>query len=332
MGAADRMFSDMEKASSLNAAEMEKVRRELAAELRAIARGGGDALQALRMGAARVLVPTRANTATARVTSERVRQRFTSWKLSFLDTKGVAEMVAGPLSGVPVGSFVRQSKRLARNARAFLERARMLEPSLSQEVDDTLAQIEDAQNDLLKLEIRSFTNVRENLLRVAGGRMTRAQAGKSIDYFDINRSIWNLSVLAHPEAVARSLLAAASDLTAEKSTSSTTTNPKRAWVVVGAGPVSVSKMTPDSRVAKILWRMFEQADLDKLYAAHNAGRQSATSWRTLGLDYGTPEFYAPVPPAIVDEVKDAMREKRSEFLRKIQEQGEREGAPKEEEL
>lgn len=330
--AADRLLADLEKSGAANKAEMERERAKLSAELRTIAENGADKLQAARMGAARVLVPTRDNTRIANVTSERVRERYTAWKLSFLSKAAVREMVAaGSFADLPVGTFVRQSKRLARHVRTFLEQARMLEPTLSREVDETLAQVEDAANDLLKLEVRSMTNVRENLLRAANGRMTRAQAGRAIETFDLNRSIWNLSVLAHPEAVARALLAAASDLTAEAKTGSTTTQPKRAWVVVGAGPATISKMTPDSRTADITWRMFQQADLDRLYDANNRDRQATTSWRGLGLDYGTSEVYIPVPPELVDETKEAMRERRREFLRQVKEQGEREGA-KEEEL
>lgn len=326
-GAADRMLSDLEKAQALNKAEMEAVRRDLARSMRDEASRGADALTTLRMGTARVLVPGSENLRRANITSERVRERFSNFKLSFLDKDQARRFVeAGSLSAVPVGHFVRQSKRLARAARVFLGRIGELEPTLREEVDETLRQIDDAQNDLLKLEVRSFTNVRENLLRTVNGRMTRHQAGQAIETYDINRHLWNLSLLAHPEGVVRAMLANASDRMAERVSETKTTMPKRMWVVVGAGPNAVSKMRPDSRVAHILWRTFQQGDLDRRYAEVNTNRTSATSWRGLGFDYQSPEFYVPVPPEIAEETKEAMRERRREVMRQIEEQGKREGA------
>jgi hypothetical protein len=313
--ATDQVVERLEASALLNREEMEGVREKLAADLRAEGKAGADRLRTIRIGRARVLVPGRDALREANLTSQRVRERFSTFKLTYLSKEDIrAAFERGDMQQVGKDNFVRYSNRLADNVRTFLRQIGELEPSLKEEVDETLRQVDDAENDLLKLEIRSFTSVRENLLRAANGRMTRVHAGRAINTFDLNRNLFNLSMLAHPEAVARSLMANASDRMAERATRSVADRPKKAFVVVTAGPNAVSRMRPNSRTASLLWRVWSQADLDRHYQAVNTKRTATTTWRGLGYDYNTPEWYVPVPPEHVEEATQAMRERRRGLL------------------
>jgi len=313
--ASDQVVERLEASALLNREELEGVRRKLTDDLKSEAKAGVNRLRTIRIGRARVLVPGADSLREANLTSQRVRERFSTFKLTYLSKEDVrAAFERRDMQGIPKDNFVRYSNRLADNVRTFLRQIGELEPTLQEEVEETLRQVDDAENDLLKLEVRSFTSVRENLLRATNGRMTRVHAGRSIDTFDLNRNLFNLSLLAHPEGVARSLMANASDRMAERVTRSVAERPKKAFVVVGAGPNAIRKMRPNSRTASLIWRVWSQADLDKHYADVNTRRTAATSWRGLGYDYNTPEWYVPVPPEHVDEAQRAMRERRRGLL------------------
>lgn len=313
--ATDQVVEGLEASALLNREELEGVRSKLAADLRGEAQAGVDRLRTIRLGRARVLVPGQDTLKEANLTSQRVRERFSTFKLTYLSKEDIREAFRrGDMQQVGKDSFVRYSNRLADNVRTFLRQVGELEPSLAEEVAETLRQVDDAENDLLKLEVRSFTSVRENLLRAANGRMTRVHAGKAINTFDLNRNLFNLSLLAHPEGVARALMANASDRMAERVTRNVAERPKKAFVVVGAGPNAIRKMRPNSRTASLIWRVWSQADLDRHYADVNTKRTAATSWRGLGYDYNTPEWYVPVPPEHVEQAQQAMRERRRGLL------------------
>jgi len=214
--------------------------------------------------------------------------------------------------------FHRHSNRLARNAKEFLREIAELEPELADEVEATIAQIEDARNDLLKLEAKSFTSLTETLGRSANNRMTRAQAGAAIDTYDINRQLWNQSLLEHPQGVVRGIMADSAERMAARI--SNITGPeiaKRAFMIPAVCPSGPSAVLLDrgGRTAELAWRVMSVEQL----AARAAGLATATQaagggFRTLGEGPGTREFYIPVPPENVDEVRKLMKERRKEFL------------------
>lgn len=160
--------------------------------------------------------------------------------------------------------------------------------------------------------------MQENLLRNINGQASRQATANAVQTFDLDRNLFNLAMLEHPKGVARELLANSSERMAARVTRTASELPKKALVFVGAGPDAVSKMTPDSRAARVMWRVFSADQLDKRFAALNAGRQSSSSWRGLGQAHNTPEWYIPIPPEVEDDVRRSMRKRRQDFLTRIQ--------------
>lgn len=296
MGAADALLKKLEDSGLLSKKEEEKTRKDLAKQIRDEAKEGAKGLGTIKVGAARVLVPTSANLRQINLISERSRRRFSNFRLQWLSPRQVRKLRAdGGMQGTKPGEFIRHSRRLARHVRSFLGQIKELEPSLEEEVEATLLELEDAQNDLLKLEVASFTSMRETLVRAVNGRMRRSELVQEIEGWDINRHLWNLSLLEHPKAAVQQLLADASSRMGEAVSETVSQIPKRSEVVVGIPPIAEGKMTPQSRTADIAWRLFSQAELDARYAKLPKKQGAQASWRGLGLDYNTPEWYVPVP-------------------------------------
>ena len=314
LDAADDLLVGLEGDAITNREEVQPIRAQLAAAAHEVGIRALGRMQTARIGRTRILIPTAKNTREALGASERVKERFSKFKLSWLDKEQTKRLITDGFSKADQRNFFRHSNRLARNARGFLNRIGELEPTLKDEVDATLRQIDDAKNDLAKLEVRSWTKMQETLLRNVNGRQTRTAAGDAVQTFDINRNLFNLSLLEHPKGVTRDLLAQASERMAARTTGSTSTRQKRALVFLGAGPDAVSRMTPDSRTARVVWKLFTARQLDNTFAALNSSRQSGSSWRGLGLGHNTPDWYVPVPPEISDEVREEMRKRRRDFL------------------
>jgi len=320
--ASDGLVQNLEIGAELSKAEVAPMRLQLIAGARL---AGGRALagmQTAKIGRTRVLVPTAKNSKLAAAATERTRERFSRFSLGWLSPKEAKRLIAdGEFDFEDRQNFIRHSNRLARSARLFLNQIAELEPSLQEEVDATLRQIDDARNDLTKLEVRSWTNLNETLLRNINGRQTRAAAGADVKTYDLNQNLYNLSLLEHPKAVVREILANSSTKMAARSVTDKSLTPQRALVFAAAGPDAVSKMTPGSRTSSILWRMFTAKELDQQYAKLNANRQATSSFRGLGLSYNTPEWYIPVPPEIADDVRAELKSRRKGFLARLKDQG-----------
>jgi hypothetical protein len=81
-------------------------------------------------------------------------------------------------------------------------------------------------------------------------------------------------------------------------------------------------MTPESRTASLVWRVFSQDELDRAWEKLPPKQEAQGSWRGLGLSYNTPEWYVPVPPEIVDDLRPLVSARRAAALaaaRKINE-------------
>ena len=314
LAAADRMLAGLEADGARSLAEVEPIRLQLAVAAREAGLAALNQMQTVKVGRTRILIPSGRNTSQALGASERVKERFSRFRLQWLDKGEVKRLVSEGFTKAEATQFFRHSNRLARNAKLFLGQLGELEPDLQEEIDATINQINDARNDLTKLEVRSWTSMQETLLRNVGGRQTRTATGDAVKTYDLNRNLFNLSLLEHPKGVARELLANSAERMAARSKGSKSTIPKRALVFVGAGPNAVSKMTPDSRTARVVFRMFTAGELDKQFAKLNTQRQSPTTWRGLGLGHNTPEYYVPVPPEIADDVREEMKKRRADFL------------------
>lgn len=324
--ASDKLLKNLERDALANAAEAEAIRREMVAGIRAIQVGAVQGMKAARVGRARILVPTGTNYQKVNLAASRTRERFSKFRLQWLDKAVVRDRISQGWTKADQREFFRHSNRLARNARTFLREIAELEPSLEEEVRATTQQIDDGSNDLLKLEVRSFTRVSENLRRAVNGRMTKAGLGRTAQTFDLDRNLWNLSLLEHPKGTVRELLANSSEKMAARLVKETGPElARRAHVFVGAGPGSIAQMRqrPDSRTAKLVWRVFSAEQLQQQARKLAVSRQSLSSWRDLGQGYGTQEWYVPIPPETLDGVEKAMRKRRSEFIASVQRGGQR---------
>ncbi len=331
--AGDVMLRRLAAGSVLNMSEGETLRRGLVRDLREIGQNTLNRMQTAILGGTKVLLPSDRNQRLLNAMSVRSRRRISKFQGHWLEGKGIGRalrekgLTNAAIRRMPrsqqaralrrrakdKADFVRGSNRLAENAKRFLERIRELDPNAGPEIDATLLQIEDNKNDLLKLDVKSWTQAHERLLRVSGNSGDFVEAERAVAAIDINRSLFNNSLHAHQKAVVRNILAnASSSMAANVVTDSATTKlRKRAFVYVGAGPEALKGMKPTSRKANLIWRVFTQDDLDKKFAT--LSRQSATylSWRGLGVGHGADEWYVPVPPGIVDEVEAEMKNRRA---------------------
>jgi len=347
MDAADAFSVDIEKSRLVSKAELEVVRKDLRDQVR---KDGVEAVKGLTtasVGGTRILVPNKENLDKIKLSSERTRKRFSDFRLNYLDRKQVEALKNEDALEKDPKKFIRHSRRLARHAKEFLKKIEVLDPQLEEEVAEALQQIEDNDMDLLKLEIKSFTQFKETLLRSVQGRVERGEAIKQFETYDINGSLWNLSLHEHPKAAVRGLLARSSEKAGSKVVEKISEIPKRTKVVVVPEPNAVSKANqkaktrrakglpergrtklnpatfpeeegsvgPTSRTAQIAWRLFSHKDLDDRFAKLNVARQgSPTSWRNLGLDFQTKDWYLHVPASIANEVGVLTRARRAAVL------------------
>ena len=313
----DKMLCGLERDLQLSATELEVIRGELVKDLRSIGGGGVGKLPTLRVGGQRLLVPSEETSRIIAGVRQSATDRLSLLNIKWLDKNDLSSRIGAGFTKAEVGEFIRHSNRLSRNMRTFLQEIAEDDPSLEAEVNATLVQLDDASNDIIKLESRGVTGMDETLGRAVGGRMTRAQAQAGVDTFDLNRGQWNLALLEHPQGVVRGMLANSAEFMSARTGATGADVFKRAFMIpaVCSRGESTVLLNPGGRTAELAWRVMS---VDKL-AARAAGLATATQsagagFRTLGEGPGTREFYVPIPPENLDEVKEIMKERRAKFL------------------
>jgi len=315
VSAMDKMLCGLEKSRLASVAEIDAIRGELVRDVRRIGADGLGKMGRVRMGGGQILVPTSSNLKQLGITSQRTEERFSKFRLQWLDKEGLKGAVDRGWNAADQREFHRHSNRMANSARDFLREISELEPSLEDEVNATIAQIDDARNDLMKLELKSWTQLDEKLRRSMGAGMTKSGAERSVQTYDLNRNLFNQSLLAHPPGVVRELLGQSSDRMAARVTTKVSELPKRAFFIPGvcaAGDAAV-KMDPGGRTAELAWKVISAEALASRAATLAATRQSVSTHRNLGLGHNSTEWYVPVPPENLDEVRELMRERRETF-------------------
>lgn len=314
----DKMLCRLERSLQMSAAEVEGIRTTLADDIRGIGSEGLAGIGTLRVGGQRILVPSTAATQQVGITSQRSQERFSRFRLQWLNKDQLQERVSAGFGAADRAEFHRHSNRLARNARDFLREIAELEPSLQEEVDATIRQIDDASNDLLKLELRSWTTMGETLGRAVSNRMTRAQAEEAVKTYDINRNLYNLSLLEHPQGVVRDLMADSAERMAARITEEQGEELlKRTFMVPAVCPTGaeVVNLDPGGRTAELVWRVMSAKQLaDRAARLATETQTAGGGYRTLGEGPGTREFYIPIPPENLDEVRELMKDRRATFL------------------
>lgn len=322
LDAADVLLRKLEEAKLASKKELEPVRQELTQQIKGDNAGAVERMQTINLGGNKVLVPNAANLRALNLSSNRSRERFSNFRLHYLNREQVDQLTADDSIPGDTRQFIRHSRRMARHAREFLGALQELEPDLEEEIQETLAQIEDNDMDLLKLQVRSFTRMRETLLRGAQGRKTREAVSAEVEAWDLNRNLWNLSLVEHPAAVVQGLLANSAEVMGSRQTTDETTLPKAAFLLAAPTPDAVTRMTPSSRTAQVAWRLFSAEQLDERFEKINTSRQAPpTSWRGLGLGYNTNEWFLPVPPEIAEGLRPLARERRTALLQSLEERG-----------
>lgn len=318
VGAMDKMLCGMSSDLGISRAEIEAIRGDLVGDVRKIGGDGLAKMQGVRVGGAQIIRPTSANLKQLGITSQRSEERFTRFRLQWLDKDNLNQKITQGFSKADQADFHRHSQRLARNAKSFLREIEELDPSLEDEVEATIRQIDDARADLLKLELKGWTQLDERLRRGMGNGLTRDALGDSVRTYDLNRNLFNLSLLEHPQGVSRDLLAASSERMAARVKKITAPEiPKKAFMVAGVCPggPSAVPLRPGGRTAEIAWRVMSvEALTARAAAAATATQRAGSGFRGLGEGPGTQEFYVPVPPENLDEVREIMRERRASFM------------------
>ena len=320
LGAIDSFLGKVAEARGSSREELETVRQDLTKQVRDDAKAGLNAMGTVTVGGAKVLVPNSENLRAMNLSSQRSRTRMSDFRLNYLNRDQVQQLKDLNKTPADTRKFIRHSRRLARHAREFLAEIQELEPDLEEEIQETLAQLEDNDMDLLKLEVRSFTRMRETLMRGAQGRKGKDTVLKELDAWDLNRNLWNLSVVEHPKATVQGLLANSAEVMGSRSTTNVSEPlPKRTILLAAPQPDAVSRMTKGSRTAQVSWRLFTAEELDKRFETINTGRQQApSSWRGLGLAPNTNEWYMPVPPEIAVGLQALVRERREALLKDLE--------------
>lgn len=315
LGSLDTFLGKVAESRLASKQELEGVRADLTKQVRDDAKAGANALGTVQVGTTKVLIPNSANLKALNLGSQRSRERMSNFKLNYLNRDQVSQLTNLNSTPEDTSKFIRHSRRLARHAREFLKEIQELEPDLEEEVSETLMQLEDNDMDLLKLEIKSFTRMRETLVRAVQGRKSKETVLKELDAWDINRNLWNLSLLEHPKATVQGMLANSAEVMGARATKTISELPKRSLVLAAPQPDAVERMTPASRTASVSWRLFTAEDLDKKFEKIGTGRQaSPTSWRGLGLAPNTAEWYMPVPPEIAVGLRPLVAARRAALL------------------
>lgn len=327
VGSMDKMLCGLERDLLASQVEIEAIRASLVGDMRGIGADGLGRMGGLRVGGQEIIRPTSPNLAALGITSQRSEERFSRFRLQWLNKEQLEQRISAGFSAAQRSEFHRHSNRLAVNARSFLREIQELDPGLSDEVEATIKQIDDAKNDLLKLELKSWTKLDETLRRGMGNGLTRTQLADSIQTYDLNRNLFNLSLLEHPQGVVRDLLASSSERMAARVVVNRAAQiPKRAFLVAGvcaAGPSAVV-LNPGGRTAEIAWRVLSVEALTARAAALGTATGGAGGgFRGLGEGPGTREWYVPVPPENLDEVREIMRQRRATFLARDPVGGER---------
>lgn len=296
LAASDQFLDRIERRVEQSRREVEPIQSRLTLAVRTAGLAALATMQTIRSGGRRILAPTSSNLRAARQAASRFTERFRTFSSRWLDRSALSTPSTDP------AAFASHAQAFTGITSEFLGAAGLPVPTRAQERQAQRFQIEDNAIDVAKLQTRAATTLQESLVRSITGRSTRSAAEDSIRSINpLDIGIVRLSLVEHPRAVARGLLAVSA-------------NQAGGRIFVGAGPAAIAALQPGSRTAALLWRDFSEGELDALFAQLNASRSSTTTWRGLGLAPNTNDLYLPTPREIQEEVLSVIRQRRGQLL------------------
>lgn len=168
--------------------------------------------------------------------------------------------------------------------------------------------VRDANKNGTGVVVRETRRISENVDRLVIGETPQATAEAVVDAYALPERDFIASTVHHVRATARATLAwPGAQAEAEA-------------YLVTAGPASEAEVLgrfPAGQVAEQLWTIRTGAELDEAYHALvvDEGRP-VTSWRNLGLNFGSQEMYVPIPWGLLGAIAVVVNEKRREWNRK----------------
>ena len=168
--------------------------------------------------------------------------------------------------------------------------------------------VRDAARNGAGVVVRETRRITENVDRLVIGETPQAVAEAVVDAYELPERDFVASTVHHVRATARATLSwQGAQAEAE------------AFAVM-AGPSSEATVLdrfPTGQVAEHLWTVRTVQQLDQGYRALvvEEGRP-VTSWRNLGLNFGSAEMYVPIPLGMLGSVAALMAERRREWNRK----------------
>lgn len=154
--------------------------------------------------------------------------------------------------------------------------------------------------------VREARRVVEGIDRMVIQEDPISKAEKAADTWVLPPRDFEASTVHHVRATARKVFAWPGVQEATKD-----------WIV-GLGPASEASIiddAPQGQVAGVAWTTTTAHDLDeKFYKLTIDDRRPETSWKTLGLNFGSPEMYIPARPSLLPLLVLAVAERRKSFL------------------
>ena len=145
---------------------------------------------------------------------------------------------------------------------------------------------EDARRNGRGIVERESRRAAEVIHRIVNSGAPAAEAEKAAAAHEIRSGDFARATVDHVRASARATLAWAGEQAGAN----------RWLVALGAEEEKyLTEHAPTGQVSNLVWKTYTTEELDDLYRRQNADRASWSSWRDLGLTFGSPEIYVPLP-------------------------------------
>jgi hypothetical protein len=169
--------------------------------------------------------------------------------------------------------------------------------------------VRDAKSNGRGIVHRETRRVMETFDRAVMDEVPLDVAEKIADRYRLPERDFLASTVHHVRATARKTLAFAEDEAA-------------AWLVAAGDPATAEVLAraPSGQVADLLFTVHTRDELDRLYRGIvvEEGRPM-TSWKGLGLNFGSEEGYLPIPPGLLAAVTTLALERRRAWVRRRRE-------------